>query len=260
MPLRTALLLALLALLPPRALANPGQVNELLDTGMLCRAAIAQVEREAGTPPALLAAIARVESGRRDPQGGGVHPWPWTINAEGRGSIFPTRAAAIAGVQALQAQGVRSIDIGCMQINLVHHPNAFPSLDAAFDPLTNVRYGARFLRELQATRNDWMAAAGAYHSQTPERAEGYRALVAAAWNTERTGGPDIPSPALLAALRPAPFTPAPGGGGAFLSNRPIGASNAVQAIPLARGLAGRGLDAYRAAPVVAISGAAPRRL
>ena len=42
-------------------------------------------------PPRLLFAIARVESGRRDPATGGTHPWPWTINAEGRGSFFLTK-------------------------------------------------------------------------------------------------------------------------------------------------------------------------
>jgi hypothetical protein len=37
----------------------------------------------------------------------------------------------------MQGEGVRSIDIGCMQINLVHHPDAFGSLEAGFDPITN---------------------------------------------------------------------------------------------------------------------------
>ena len=54
-------------------------------------------------------------------------------------------------MRAVQAQGVRSIDIGCMQVNLMHHPNAFATLDAAFDPLANALYAARFLTELRAT-------------------------------------------------------------------------------------------------------------
>jgi Transglycosylase SLT domain len=224
------------------------------DPGQLCRAAVAVAEREAGLPPALLAAIARVESGRRDPATGAVHPWPWTINAEGRGSLFPTKAAAIAAVRQLQAQGVRSIDVGCMQVNLVHHPDAFPSLEAAFDPLTNARYAARFLTELQATRNDWMQSAGNYHSQTPDRAEGYRGLVAAAWAAERQGGPAALSPAMLAAMQSlapgfqaAPgFMPALGGGGAMLGNR----MDRSAVLPMAEGGRGRGLGAYRAAPIM----------
>jgi hypothetical protein len=219
----------LLLLLPWAANAQGGE------QGQLCRAAIAQAERERGIPPRLLAAIGRVESGRRDPQTGVTQPWPWAINAEGRGSFFPDKAAAIAAVRALQADGMRSIDIGCLQINLRHHPQAFASLEEAFDPLANARYGARFLAELQATRGDWMQAAGSYHSQTPGFAEPYRARVAAAWLAEQ-GMPAAPPTALAAAAVP--------GGGAMLGN---GAERAPL-LPAAPG-AGRGLDAYRAAPI-----------
>src|SRR4051794_17124580 len=219
----------LLLLLPPAAWAQAGE------QGQLCRAAIAQAERERGLPPRLLAAIGRVESGRRDPQTGTLHPWPWAINAEGRGSFFPDKAAAIAAVRALQAEGVRSIDVGCLQINLRHHPQAFASLDEAFDPLANARYGARFLTELQATRGDWMQAAGGYHSQTPGFAEPYRARVAAAWLAEQ-GMPVPPPTALAAAAVP--------GGGAMLGN----GAGRPPLRPAAPG-AGGGRDPYRAAPI-----------
>jgi hypothetical protein len=218
----------LLLLLPVPAPAQP------TEQGQLCRAAIAQAERERGLPPRLLAAIGRVESGRRDPQTGNTHPWPWVINAEGRGSFFPDKAAAIAAVRALQAEGVRSIDVGCLQVNLRHHPQAFASLEDAFDPLANARYAARFLGELQASRGDWLQAAGGYHSQTPGFAEPYRARVAAAWLAEQ-GMPAPPATALAAT------TP---GGAAMLDN---GAAR-MQLAPAASG-AGRGLDAYRAAPI-----------
>jgi hypothetical protein len=219
------------------------------EPGAACRAAIASAERERAIPAGLLQAIGRVESGRRDPQSGAVAPWPWTINAEGRGSYFPSREAAIAEVRQLQARGVRLIDIGCMQVNLHHHPNAFLSLEQAFDPLSNARYAAQFLTELRAAAGDWARAAGHYHSQTPERAEPYRARVLAAWAAERGLPPGDPAAdaALLARFG------APGARG--LDN---GADRA-QVIPLARGAAGqgRGLDAYRAAPIMAIGRPAP---
>ncbi len=62
-------------------------------------------------PDRLLDAIAMVESGRRDPISGAVYPWPWTINAEGVGHFYETKAEAIAAVQAFQAQR-RPLD-GC---------------------------------------------------------------------------------------------------------------------------------------------------
>src|SRR5690348_1338710 len=76
--------------------------------GLLCRSAIAAVERGTRIPEHLLAAIGRVESGRRDPQSGAWHPWPWTINAEGQGFFYDSKAQAVAAVRALQARGVRS--------------------------------------------------------------------------------------------------------------------------------------------------------
>jgi hypothetical protein len=231
-------LLTLLLLLAPPAFAEPGR---------LCRAAIQAAERAQNLPPHLLMAIARSESGRRDPETGAFHPWPWTINAEGRGQFFPTKAEAIAAVRAEQARGVRSIDVGCMQINLRHHPNAFTSLEEAFDPAANARYAARFLTELNSTRGDWSQAAGAYHSQTPGFAEPYRARVMAAWAEEQAR----PHPPVALAARPSPS----GGGGAFLSN---GAERAA-VLPAPAGAASRGLDAYRSLPV-AIAGRGAGRL
>ena len=155
---------------------------------------------------------------------------------------FPTREAAIAEVRQLQAGGMRSIDIGCMQVNLRHHPHAFASLEEAFDPLANARYAARFLTELRSAGRDWPLAAAHYHSQTPERAEAYRARVMAAWAGEQRGpGGD---PAAEAAALAALGAPAPRG----LSN----GGDRAQVIPLAAGARGRGLDAYRAAPIMAV--------
>jgi hypothetical protein len=117
-------------------------------------------------------AIGLVESGRPDATGA-VHPWPWTINAEGKGMFFDTKAAAISAVQVLQAHGVRSIDVGCMQVNLMHHPDAFANLDEAFDPARNAEYAGRFLHQLFLQSRDWLTAAGLYHSQTPALAIDY---------------------------------------------------------------------------------------
>ena len=222
--------------------------------GHLCRAAITEAERSANVPRGLLQAIGRVESGRRDPETGQFAPWPWTTNAEGEGKYFPTREAAIAHVRQLQARGVRIIDVGCMQVNLHHHPNAFASLEQAFDPLINARYAARFLSELNGGRADWRQAAGHYHSQTPERAGPYREKVLAAWEREARNAGDSSAEAMaLARLRAGWGSVAlASAGGMSLSNR----ADRAQVIPLpggGGGSPGRGLDAYRSAPIQAIS-------
>ena len=146
-----------------------------------CRPAIAASERVAGLPPQVLGAISLVESGRVDPHTGLASPWPWTINVAGTGHMFDSAADAIAAVQAAQAAGVQSIDVGCMQINLLYHPHAFETLQDAFDPTANVRYAASFLARLHSRTGDWGAAIAAYHSATPALGLPYARTVALLW-------------------------------------------------------------------------------
>lgn len=143
--------------------------------------AIRTAEKASAIPDRLLAAIGIVESGRTDPAGGGVHPWPWSINAAGQDIVFASKQEAIATVRQLQAQGTASIDVGCMQVNLLQHPDAFASLEEAFDPVRNVTYAAKFLLRLRDEANDWAVAAAHYHSHTPELAEPYARRVMAEW-------------------------------------------------------------------------------
>jgi hypothetical protein len=172
--------------------------------GEQCRMAIAAAERGHDVPPQLLAAIGRVESGRLDPGTGTWGAWPWTINAEGQGSYFDTKAEAIQAVQALQARGVRSIDVGCMQVNLFYHPSAFPSLDMAFEPAVNADYAARFLIELHDQTGDWTKATADYHSANPEEGGPYAAKVISVWPEEQRKAGSAP-PVQLAKSRIAPF-------------------------------------------------------
>ncbi len=213
------------------------------DPTLQCRGAIARAEQEAQIPAGLLQAIGRVESGRRNPETGTTGPWPWTINAEGRGHFFPDRGAAIAAVREMQGRGVRIIDVGCMQVNLHHHPRAFASLEEAFEPVSNARYAAQFLTQLHAARNDWMTAAGHYHSHTPELAQAYRARVQSAWTgTQARQAEDraLASTRVPTQLATVPQT------GLSLTNR----EDRAQVLPMAGNPGGgRGLDAYRANPV-----------
>ena len=145
-----------------------------------CQRAGLDAEREADLPPGILLAIGLVESGRRDPLTGRMTPWPWTIDANGTGWLFNSLAEALAETRALQARGMKSIDVGCFQINLLQHPTAFASLEQAFDPQANAAYAARFLLELRNRTGSWENAIAAYHSATPERGGPYRDSVMAA--------------------------------------------------------------------------------
>ena len=172
------------------------------DPATLCETAITTAEYAARLPPRLLAAISLTETGRIDAASGRLRPWPWTINAEGVGQFFDTPQQAIAAVQALQARGVRSIDVGCLQINLMYHPNAFTSVEHAFDPRGNAIYAARFLNALFANGKDWTHAIGAYHSETPALGDAYRVLVMARWqNADPRAAPAASSAYRASGLR-----------------------------------------------------------
>jgi hypothetical protein len=105
--------------------------------------------------------------------------------AEGEGRFLPSKQAAIDEVKKLRARGVRNIDVGCMQVNLLAHPDAFASLDEAFEPRSNVAYAARFLNELYQQDGSWPQAGAHYHSQTPELAAPYRAKLMSVWDSAR---------------------------------------------------------------------------
>jgi hypothetical protein len=225
-------------MVPAQPMAAPAQQ---------CRQAIRMAERAAAIPEHLMAAIARVESGRVDAQGV-VHPWPWTINAEGVGHYYETKAEAIAAVRTLQARGVKSIDVGCMQVNLMFHPDAFASLEVAFDPAANARYAASFLRRLNDQTGNWTKATAAYHSATPELGNAYERRVSAALPDERVKQSAIPAGGtgnLWSANAWTQNAWNTGGGGQMLNNRADGA----RILPMVAPNGARGLDAYRASPI-----------
>lgn len=121
-------------------------------------ALLASADRH-GVPPALMLALGRVESG-----------WDaYAINSAGTPHHAPSAAEAVAFVRARQAEGIGSIDVGCGQINLVWHADAFADLTDAFDPERNANYAAAYLKRLHESQGDWVAATGRYHSADPER-------------------------------------------------------------------------------------------
>ncbi|MAY86148.1 MAG: tail length tape measure protein [Pseudooceanicola sp.] len=142
-------------------------------TSSLCDQAAMKASRRHDVPLDVMAAITRTETGRGS--AGELFPWPWTVNMEGAGRWFETRTSAEAFARANHAQGARSFDVGCFQINYKWHAAAFASLEDMFDPAVNADYAARFLAELFAEFGDWKSAAGAFHSRSPEFANIYEA-------------------------------------------------------------------------------------
>ena len=187
-------LVVLWLLAPAGAAALPAVPPEAM-----CATEAARFERGYDIPARLLDAISIVESGRWDDHSRASVAWPWTTNANGEGKFFPTKAEAVAEVRRLRAAGVKSIDVGCMQVNLQYHPDAFTNLEDAFDPAINVAYAARFLKGLYQATGHWPTAASYYHSQTPKLAAEYRDKLMKVWT-----GPGRAVAAAAAATKPPP--------------------------------------------------------
>jgi hypothetical protein len=237
---------AVLALLVhSQARADVSGVMVGLPPAQLCRQAIAAAERAHGIPANLLAAVARVESGRRDDATGSFNPWPWTINMDGQGSFYDTKAQAVAAATAMRAHVAHSIDVGCLQISLVFHPDAFASLMQAFDPPANADYGARYLVQLFEKTGSWPKAVELYHSATPELGLDYQRKVYAAWPEEQRLAGAV-APAAMPLFRGATFAPATVPPGLRqLTGRIIPQSPG----PGGMMAPGRTLEMYRSAPV-----------
>ncbi|NKB19211.1 MAG: transglycosylase SLT domain-containing protein [Alphaproteobacteria bacterium] len=152
----------------------------------ICKSAIRQIERTNKLPNMLLHAVSLAETGRWNARSRVSIAWPWTVTAKGKGKFYPDRDTAISAVKRLQRDGVKNIDVGCLQINLMHHKSAFKSLEEAFAPSANARYAAHFLKSLRKRAGSWAHAVGRYHSSNWQgRGRHYWRKVRILWKKER---------------------------------------------------------------------------
>lgn len=150
-----------------------------------CGKAVTAAEKAHRLPKRLLTAVSLTESGHWHKEKQEMIAWPWTVYAEGRGRYLPSKEIAIKEVEALKAKGVKNIDVGCMQVNLYYHPDAFEDLDAALDPKQNTEYAAKLLKSLRDESRSWNTAIAHYHSRTHKYNIPYRQKVLKIWQKER---------------------------------------------------------------------------
>ena len=128
-----------------------------------CIIATKKYEKIYNIPNNLLLSMSLTESGRKIKNGEFIS-WPWTINRKGKGKFFDNKITAINYVEKYTKKGKKNIDLGCMQVNYMYHPNAFKNFYDAFDPDKNVEWAAIMLKSLYSKFGSWEAAVGYYHS------------------------------------------------------------------------------------------------
>lgn len=141
------------------------------------------IEENNNIPRHLLEAIAIGESSKNfkvdEP------PFPLAVSVNGKSRYFVSKEEAVKAVRELIESGVKNIDVGCMQINLSHHPKAFNSLEEAFDPVCNISYAAKFLKDLRMRSSSWVEAMSRYHSWRSVEGEKYKQKIFNIWNNLR---------------------------------------------------------------------------
>ena len=136
----------------PAAAAAPG------DASRVCERQMAQAAAKHGVPLGMLYAVGLTESGNR----GSLQPY--AMNIQGKAYFGSSAADVVQRLAQAQREGVRLVDLGCMQINHHYHRAKFASLEAMIDPAQNVEYATRFLKELKEREGSWTLAVARYHA------------------------------------------------------------------------------------------------
>lgn len=123
-----------------------------------CEAEILRASARYGVPTGILYAVGLAETGVR----GSLQPY--ALNIGGKASFPPTAEAAMRQIGQARRQGVRLIDIGCMQINEYYHAEHFKKVSDMLNPRLNVDYAARFLVTLKKRNRTWSMAVARYHA------------------------------------------------------------------------------------------------
>lgn len=138
------------------ALTAVDRLQRALDTRVMsgnCEEAIRHAAAAYGVPVTLALALGRAESGGH----------PWAVNAALTGRRFASKGEAVRYVEEERRQGVATIDVGCLQVSLYWHAEAFATLEEAFDPSRNAAAGIARLAALRRETASWTEAIARYH-------------------------------------------------------------------------------------------------
>lgn len=147
------------------SIINSAVADQEIQESKKCSNNFSKIEKKYNIPKGTLHSISLKESGKVHSNKKVKVAWPWAANIEGNSYYFNTKKEAVTFVKQQIKDGKENIDVGCMQINLKNHHHAFENLDKAFDPKSNIDYGASFLNNKFERLQNWSKAIAHYHSK-----------------------------------------------------------------------------------------------
>jgi Transglycosylase SLT domain. len=134
-----------------------------------CLSVADRIERDNDhIPRGLLQAVVMTESSG----------WPWALNIRGKDFYPDSLTDAVHLVQKHDSSPAPRVDVGCTQVHLRWHPDAFASIEEALQPLSNITYSMNMLSAFKERHGSWMKAVGFWHGGKPDRRRWYRCKVA----------------------------------------------------------------------------------
>lgn len=170
-----------ISLLPSAQDPKSPETDQMIQESNRCGRYFSEIEAKYHMPKNLLRAISVTESGRWNDTTAQKITWPWTLNVDGRGHHYNSKEEAILAYRHFEQKNATYIDVGCMQVNIRFHPDAFHNLAKAMEPMYNIEYAAQLLEDHYRVTHNWLAAIGRYHSKTPARGKRYAGEVLRTW-------------------------------------------------------------------------------
>ena len=138
--------------------------NSCFASNFLTGSIYERIANEVGLDPLLLYSVSISESGFAPTNKKVKQPWPWAV-CSSQGSFFAaSKKDAEIEVARLKKMGIKSVDVGLMQVNLLWHSNKINHKEM-FDPEINLRTGAKILKKaLDSASGDLVTGIGRYHN------------------------------------------------------------------------------------------------
>jgi|GEM_PF-2382746 len=151
------------------------------DNHQQCLVAIQLLEQRYKLPEHLLFSLSIIESGKWSKKYSKILPWPWVLNVDGETHFFDNKMLATKFLLNIVKNGLKNVDVGCLQVSVKHHGHKFKNLEEMLDPIKNVSYAAKYVAENYAETNNWKQAVAYYHSRTPSIGKEYLNKVMRVW-------------------------------------------------------------------------------